>query len=103
MPIQDTVIRIAMVITMTELQSFLRLQAWLSLAFPTGAFAYSSGLEAAAHMGLVSENQEQLTDWLIDVTTSGQGWNDAVLLAESWRLAKGQDLSYQTLPNLQKR
>ena len=81
---------------MSELQSILRLQTWLSPAFPTGAFAYSSGLETAAHMGLVSD-QEQLTDWLIDVTTSGQGWNDAVLLAESWRLIEaGSDVSEVT-------
>ena len=66
---------------------------WLSPAFPTGAFAYSSGLEAAVHAGLVSD-RPGLQDWLQDLLGFGTAWNDAVLFAESWRrAAAGNDLS----------
>ena len=69
---------------MTDLQSLIRLQTWLSPAFPTGAFSYSHGLEAAIANGWVCD-KATLTEWLWDLLTSGPGWNDAVLLAESWR------------------
>lgn len=69
---------------MTDLKSLIRLQAWLSPAFPTGAFSYSSGLEAAIDQRFV-EDQQSVSVWLSDVLESGPGWNDAVLLAQSWR------------------
>ncbi|MDJ0612307.1 MAG: urease accessory protein UreF [Rhizobiaceae bacterium] len=70
---------------MTDLQSLIRLQTWLSPAFPTGAFSYSHGLEATIAKGLVA-SKEELASWIAEVLTSGSGWNDAVLLAESWRM-----------------
>nr|WP_210203201.1 urease accessory protein UreF [Labrys okinawensis] len=63
-----------------------RLLSWLSPAFPVGAFAYSHGLERAVHDGLI-EDRSALTDWLSEIVQSGSGWNDAILLAEAWRLA----------------
>ncbi len=78
---------------MTKLQSLIRLQTWLSPAFPTGAFSYSHGLEAAIGNGVVSSPKD-LADWLLDLLTSGPGWNDAVVLAEAWRIsARKADLS----------
>ena len=71
---------------MTELQSLIRLQTWLSPAFPTGAFSYSHGLEAAIHSGHIT-SKEELFSWLKSLLKSGPGWNDAVLLSESWRLS----------------
>ena len=74
-------------ITMTEALSnpaLLRLMNWMSPSFPVGAFAYSHGLERAVHDGMVA-NAAQLEDWLCDLITIGSAWNDAVLLAESWR------------------
>ncbi len=65
-------------------QALLRLMAWMSPAFPVGAFSYSSGLERAVHDGHVSD-QEDLSDWLTDLLTIGSVWNDAVLFAASWR------------------
>jgi urease accessory protein len=56
---------------------------WLSPAFPIGAFAYSGGLERAAHDGLVRDAGELLV-WLETLLTSGPWWNDAVILAEAW-------------------
>jgi urease accessory protein len=65
-------------------QSLLRLMTWLSPAFPVGAFAYSAGLENAAGEGLLRDG-EGLADWTRLSITSGPAWNDAVLLAESYR------------------
>ena len=62
----------------------LRLLTWMSPAFPVGAFAYSHGLERAIHDGLVAE-RTSLVDWLGDLLQCGSAWNDAVLLAQSWR------------------
>lgn len=65
-------------------QALLRLAAWLSPAFPVGAFSYSNGLEQAVHDGHVSD-AESLRPWLEAVLGHGSGWNDAVLLAEAYR------------------
>ena len=58
----------------------LRLMQWLSPAFPTGAFAYSHGLEAVISDGEVT-NAASAQDWLSDILQFGAGWQDAVLLA----------------------
>ena len=80
-------------VIMTDLTSLLRLQTWLSPAFPTGAFAYSHGLEQAVAQKLVS-NRDELQTWLTDLLTTGPGWNDAIILAEAWRRAyKGNAVS----------
>ena len=75
---------------MTDLKSMIRLQTWLSPAFPIGAFSYSSGLEAAIDEGYVSD-AESLTTWLTDILEDGTVWNDAVLLAEAWRCAADKE------------
>ena len=56
----------------------------LSPAFPTGAFAYSSGLEWAMAAGLVRD-AGGLSDWIDDSMTHGAGRSDAVLLALALR------------------
>ena len=79
----------ATAITMAEradTQALLRLATWLSPAFPVGAFSYSSGLEQAIHDRLVTDAVE-LRSWLETVICHGSGWNDALLLAESYRAA----------------
>ncbi len=84
--IMDT--RTAVITTpMTEqanTQGLLRLVTWMSPAFPVGAFSYSGGLEQAVHDGLVS-NAAALAGWLEALIRHGASWNDAVLLAESYR------------------
>ena len=60
--------------------ALLSLVQWLSPAFPTGAFAYSHGLEQAVAVGEV-RSEADLADWLSDILAHGAGWNDAVLLA----------------------
>lgn len=61
----------------------LALWQWLSPAFPTGAFAYSSGLEWAMAEGWVGRGT--LADWLADWVQFGTGWTDAVLLGLALR------------------
>lgn len=58
--------------------------SWLSPVFPTGGFAYSSGLEAAVQSGLVV-NADDLQDWLKTALSNGALRNDAVLFAAAWR------------------
>ena len=71
----------------------LRLLSWMSPAFPTGAFAYSQGLECAVHDGLVPD-RKSLCAWLEDALAVGSLWNDAVLFCESWRRVRdGEDIA----------
>ncbi|KJS41066.1 urease accessory UreF family protein [Roseovarius sp. BRH_c41] len=60
----------------------LTLIQWLSPAFPTGAFAYSHGLERQISTGVVTD-AASLEVWLTNVLRYGAGWQDAVLLAQS--------------------
>jgi urease accessory protein len=77
---------------MTDLpeRALLRLLTWLSPAFPVGAFSYSHGLERAIEEGLVGD-RASLVGWLGELLQRGSAWNDAVLLAESWREALAGD------------
>jgi urease accessory protein len=61
----------------------LTLLSWLSPAFPTGGFAYSAGLETVAHHSV--QTLDDLRDWISGQIEDGPLWNDAVLLATSWR------------------
>lgn len=67
----------------TDARQLLLLLTWMSPAFPTGAFAYSHGLEWAIESGDVRTGAD-LRDWIADLLTRGSGWNDAVLFARCW-------------------
>jgi len=67
-----------------------RLLAWLSPAFPVGAYTYSHGLEWAIEDGTVG-NAGDLLAWLGEVLVHGGGRNDAVLFAHAWRAAAADD------------
>ena len=58
-----------------------RLMAWLSPAYPVGAFSYSSGIEWAVEAGDIKD-AETLRDWLATMLTDGAGFCDAVLFAD---------------------
>ena len=58
---------------------FLTLTQWLSPAFPTGAFAYSHGIETAIHEGWIA-NAKDLERWLRDCLSDGSGRADAIWL-----------------------
>ncbi|HEX3575203.1 MAG TPA: urease accessory protein UreF [Rhodopila sp.] len=64
--------------------ALLRLMAWLSPGFPTGAFAYSHGLEWAVEGGDVC-NEMTLQAWLADVVRFGAGRPDSILLRQAHR------------------
>lgn len=68
----------------------LTLSHWLSPAFPTGAFAYSHGLEQVVARGEVVD-AIGLEHWLAEVLHFGTGWQDAVLL--SMGLQDGADFN----------
>lgn len=61
-----------------------RLLTWLSPGFPTGAFAYSHGLEWAVEAGDVGD-EASLADWLDALLRHGSGRNDAILLRHAHR------------------
>lgn len=69
-----------------------RLAYWLSPAFPTGAFAYSHGLEFAFEEGLIP-SKDAFEAWLRDLLHHGSARSDTILCSLSWR-AQGieQDL-----------
>ena len=64
--------------------SLYRLMAWLSPAYPVGAFSYSSGIEWAVESGDVTK-AETLKDWLATMLTDGGGFCDAVLFVHAHR------------------
>jgi urease accessory protein len=68
-----------MAATPTTTTEALRLLAWLSPAFPTGAFAYSHGIEWAVQAGDIADSTS-LRAWVEDVLRHGAGYSDAILL-----------------------
>lgn len=62
--------------------ALLTLVQWLSPAFPTGAFAYSHGLERVIASGDVTD-AASFEDWLHNILSYGAGWQDAVLLTQA--------------------
>ncbi len=69
---------------MTAEASLLRLLAWLSPAFPTGAFACSHGLEWAVEAGDVTD-RASAADWIGTVLRQGGLRADAIVLRHAWR------------------
>ena len=62
--------------------ALLTLVQWLSPAFPTGAFAYSHGLERMVAAGDVTD-ASSFEEWLCNILHHGAGWQDAVLLSHA--------------------
>jgi urease accessory protein len=70
--------------------SFLRLQSWLSPAFPSGAYSYSHGLEWAVEAGHI-DDRGTLVDWLEADLCYGSGRNEAIFFNEAYRCASEDD------------
>jgi urease accessory protein len=70
--------------------SLLRLQSWLSPAFPSGAYSYSHGLEWAVEAGHV-DDRGTLVDWLEADLCYGSGRNEAIFFSEAYRCASEDD------------
>lgn len=67
-----------------NVDALLKLLAWMSPAFPVGAFSYSGGLESAVNDRRISRTSD-LHGWISLLLRRGPLWNDAVLLAQAWR------------------
>jgi urease accessory protein len=67
-----------------------RLMAWLSPAFPVGAFSYSSGIEWAVEAGDIKD-ADTLKSWLSVMLAEGGGYCDAVLFAHAHRAVVSKD------------
>jgi urease accessory protein len=77
-----------------------RLMAWLSPAYPIGAFSYSSGIEWAVEAGDIS-NAATLERWLAVMIADGGGFCDAVFLVHSFRaVADGDDAALRRVAEL---
>jgi urease accessory protein len=75
-----------------ERAALYRLMAWLSPAYPVGAFSYSSGIEWAVEAGEIRD-AATLRDWLMVMLSDGAGFCDAVLLAHAHRASGSEDMT----------
>jgi urease accessory protein len=71
-------------------QALHALLAWMSPAFPVGAYTYSHGLEWAVEEGTVHD-AASLEAWLEGVLHHGAGRSDAILLARAMDAASAGD------------
>ena len=68
-----------------------RLMAWLSPAYPVGAFSYSGGIEWAVEAGDISD-VPTLKSWLAVMIAEGNGFCDAVFFVHARRaVTRGDD------------
>jgi urease accessory protein len=74
----------------TESAALYRLMAWLSPAYPIGAFSYSSGIEWAVEAGDIN-NAETLRQWLAVMLGEGGGFCDGVFFVHAHRATSGSD------------
>ena len=70
--------------------ALLRLQSWLSPAFPTGSYSYSHTVEWAVEAGYIKD-RESLVDWLGADLCFGSGRNEAIFFCEAWCTARDND------------
>ncbi len=77
-----------------------RLMAWLSPAYPVGAFSYSNGIEWAVEVGDIKD-AESLRGWLAVVIGEGGGFCDAVFFVHAHRsLADTGDRALRSVAEL---
>lgn len=67
-----------------------RLMAWLSPAYPIGAFSYSSGIEWAVEAGDITD-AATLERWLAVIVADGSGFCDAVFFVHAHRAIVARD------------
>jgi urease accessory protein len=75
---------------MTEDGALYRLMAWLSPAYPVGAFSYSSGIEWAVESGDITD-AASFRRWLDIIVASGSGFCDAVFFVHAHRATMADD------------
>jgi urease accessory protein len=77
-----------------------RLMAWLSPAYPVGAFSYSSGIEWAVEAGDIKD-AETLRVWLAVMIGEGPGFCDAAFFVHAHRaITANDDLSLRAVAEL---
>ncbi len=74
----------------SEAAALYRLMAWLSPAYPVGAFSYSSGIEWAVEAGDIVD-AATLQRWLAAMIGHGGGFCDATLLVHAYRATTTND------------
>jgi urease accessory protein len=67
-----------------DARSLQKLMAWLSPAFPVGAYTYSHGLEWAIEDGTVT-SAAGLQEWLTAILRHGAGRTDAIVFCHAYR------------------
>jgi urease accessory protein len=72
--------------------ALLKLQSWMSPAFPIGSYAYSHGIEWAVEAGHIAD-RESLVDWLESDLRYGSGRNEGIFFIETWRRTLRNDLA----------
>jgi urease accessory protein len=83
-----------------EFAALYRLMAWLSPAYPIGAFSYSSGIEWAVEAGDIKD-ATTLQAWLAVLLSDGSGFCDAVLFAHAHRaIAEDDDAALRSVAEL---
>jgi urease accessory protein len=65
-----------------EAVALYRLMAWMSPAYPIGAFSYSAGIEWAVEAGDIGD-AKMLREWLAVMIGEGAGFADAVLFSRA--------------------
>ena len=76
---------------MTEAKDIYRLAAWLSPAFPVGAYTYSSGIEYAVEANLIAD-AASLQDWLTGMFRFGAGRVEGAFFSIAHRAAVFEDM-----------
>jgi urease accessory protein len=83
-----------------ESAALFRLMAWLSPAYPVGAFSYSSGIEWAVEAGDIKD-AETLRQWLAAMLAEGGGFCDAVLFVHAHcAIGAGDDAALRAVAEL---
>jgi urease accessory protein len=77
-----------------------RLMAWMSPAYPIGAFSYSAGIEWAVEAGDIAD-AKTLREWLNVMIAEGTGFADAVLFSHAYdALAANDDAALRAVAEL---
>lgn len=81
---------LTMNVMLSDPLTLLRLQSWLSPAFPTGSYSYSHGIEWAVEAKHVYD-RKSLVEWLEADLCYGSGRNEAIFFSEAWSCATKDD------------
>jgi len=76
--------------SLADAAALYRLMAWLSPAYPVGAFSYSGGIEWAVEAGDIKD-AETLRRWLAVMLGEGGGFCDAVFFVHTHRAIAAND------------